>query len=121
MAESDWLDPAALAASATHLAAADEAVEHAVTLEWARVRDEAGELHFDPRGAPSEVRRRIAARMIAALASEGDGSALRGRELDRLLADIEAGATTTLRGVLVSGGPSWRFRPAPRRSPERPA
>ena len=115
MAKSDWLDPAALAASATHLAAADDAIEHAVTLEWARVRDEPGSLRYDPQGAPAEVRRRIAARMIAALASEGDGTVLRGRELDRLLGEIEAGSTTTLRGVLIHGGPVWQFRRAPPR------
>ena len=115
LANSDWLDPAALAASAAYLAAADDAVEHGVALEWSRVRDEAGTLSYDPQGAPSEIRRRIAARMIAALASEGCGTLLRGRELDRLLAEIEAGATTTLRGVLVHGGPVWHFRRAPAR------
>ena len=115
MAASEWLDPAALAASAAHLAAADDAIEHAVAREWASVRDEHGSLLYDPRDAPPEIRRRVAARMIAALASEGDGGALRGRELDRLLGDIEAGSTATLRGVVASGGPTWCFRRAPPR------
>ncbi len=115
MADCPWLDPAAFAASATHLAAADEAIEHAVTLEWSRVDVEAGSFRYAPQAAPAEVRRRIAARMIAALASEGDGTILRGREVDRLMGEIKAGATTTLRGVLASGGPVWHFRRAPPR------
>ena len=115
VAASDWLDPAALAASAAHLAAADQAIDYAVAREWDTVRDQDGALHYDPRDTPPELRRRVAARMIAALASEGDGGSLRGRELDRLLGDIDAGLSTTLRGVLASGGPEWCFRPAPRR------
>ena len=115
LAASDWLDPAALAASAAHLAAADEAIEHGVAREWASVRDEDGGLYYDPRDTPPELRRRVAARMIAAVGCEGDGSALRGRELDHLLRAIEAGSSTTLRGVLASGGPMWCFRRAPPR------
>ena len=115
MANSDWLDPAALAASAAHLAAADVAIDYAVAREWAGVGDDGEALRYDPRDTPPEIRRRVAARMIAALASEGDGGALRGRELDRLLGDIAAGASTTLRGVRVSGGPVWCFRRAPPR------
>lgn len=115
MAGSAWLDPAALATSATHLAAADVAIEYAVAREWAGVSDDGECLRYDPRDTPPEIRRRLAARMIAALASEGDGSALRGRELDRLVSQIEAGSSATLRGVRASGGPTWSFRRAPPR------
>jgi hypothetical protein len=72
-------------------------------------------LFYAPADAPTEVRRRIAARAIAALASEGDGEQLRGGELDRLLAQVETGGTATLRGVRVEGGPEWRFARAPAR------
>jgi hypothetical protein len=54
---------------------------------------------------------------VAVLASEGSGQPLRGRELDRLLATLSDGGTATLRGVLCSGGETWRFAAAPRRNP----
>jgi tRNA(Ile)-lysidine synthase len=115
LADATWLDPAALAASAAHLAMADEAVEYAVEAAWAEVRHEDGMLFYATGDAPTEVRRRVAARAIAALASEGDGEQLRGGELDRLLAQVEAGGTATLRGVRVEGGPEWCFARAPAR------
>jgi tRNA(Ile)-lysidine synthase len=115
LADSPWLDPAALAASAAHLAAADEAVEFAVDAAWASVRRDAEALHYVPGDAPPEIRRRVAARAIAALASEGDGERLRGGELDRLLAQLDGGGSASLRGVLVQGGTEWRFSRAPAR------
>ena len=39
-----------------------------------------------------------------------------GRELDRLLIELYAGRTATLRGVLCRGGETWRFVPAPVRT-----
>jgi tRNA(Ile)-lysidine synthase len=115
IAASECIDPAALAASAAHLGAADEAIEYAAAREYGRVQSDGEALHYDPRDTPAELRRRVAARMIAALASEGDGGELRGRELDRLLAQIEGGSSATLRGVVAEGGPVWRFRRAPPR------
>jgi len=115
LAEAAWLDPAALAASSAHLAAADEAIEWAVARDMAAVRSEAGALHYRPGDAPPEIRRRVAARLVALLACEGDGQALRGRELDRLLAALDQGRSATLRGVQASGGPEWRLRTAPPR------
>ncbi len=111
----DWLDPAAIAQSAAHLADADAAIEFAVGRAWAGVSDEGGSLRFRPGDLPVELRRRLAARMIAALASEGDGDGLRGRELDRLVSELDAGRSTTLRGVRASGGAEWLFFPAPPR------
>ncbi|MDQ3078861.1 MAG: tRNA lysidine(34) synthetase TilS [Pseudomonadota bacterium] len=115
LAASEWIDPAALAASARYLGAADKAIEYAVAREYGRVQSEGEELCFDPGDTPTELRRRVVARIIATLASEGDGAALRGGELDRLLAQIEGGASATLRGVVAEGGPIWRFRRAPPR------
>ena len=37
------------------------------------------------------------------------------RELDPLIATLRSGGQATLRGVLCSGGPEWRFSPAPER------
>lgn len=115
LADSPWLDPAALARSAAHLAAADAALEHAVTAAWAGVRREGATILFRPADIPQEIRRRIVARAIATLASEGDGDALRGRELDCLLAQLDTGGKASLRGVVAQGGIEWRFAVAPAR------
>jgi len=115
LAESPWLDPESVASSSAHLAAADLAIEWAVERELASVRSEAQARYYRPGDAPAEIRRRVAERLVAMLASEGNGSQLRGRELDRLLGEIDAGRTATLRGVQASGGPEWRFTTAPPR------
>ena len=115
LAEAEWLDPAQLANSCAHLADADRAIEWAAAREYAAVRSAGDALHYRPGDAPPEIRRRVAARLIAALAGEGDGEILRGRELDRLLGELDAGRSTTLRGVQASGGPEWRFCRAPPR------
>ena len=115
LAGADWLDPAAMAASAAHLADADAAIEYAVDAAWRGAMVADAEIAFDPGDAPAEIRRRLAARAIAALGREGDATRLRGGELDQLLAALEAGGSATLRGVRVAGGPRWRFTPAPAR------
>jgi tRNA(Ile)-lysidine synthase len=113
--QSDWLDAAALASSAAHLAAADEALEWASDSEWQRsVAESDGAISYVPHDAPAEIKRRIVRRAILTLATEGEAE-LRGRELDQLLNALEAGERATLRGVLCSGGAEWRFRPAPQR------
>lgn len=117
LAASRALDFEAVARSADHLAAADEALRWAVEQEWAgRVQGKHG-FTYDVSNAPSEIRRRIVARAVAELATEGPKD-LRGAELDRLLRMLEAGETATLRGVRCEGGGTWRFeRAAPRRLP----
>lgn len=113
----DWLDPEALARSAANLADADEAIDWAVDRAWlGAVERSDGRLAYRPAGEPGEVRRRIVARAVGELATEGIAEALRGRELDRLLGELEAGRTATLRGVRCSGGAEWSFtRARPRR------
>lgn len=116
LAESDWLDPEALARSASNLADADDAVEWAAAMEWTRFATfSEDELVYRPSSAPAEIVRRIVARAIEELGTEGIPDDLRGRELDRLIADLEAGRIATLRGVRCEGGGEWRFsRAAPR-------
>lgn len=117
LAGADWLDPAAIAASAGHMADADAAIGWATALVWRRAVRRNGEiLLFQPRGIPREIRRRVISRAIARLASEGAAGELRGREIDRLLAELGAGRKATLRGVLCSGGEQWRFQRAPARA-----
>lgn len=108
LAEADWLDPAALARSAAALAEAEDALDWAAERLW---RERADGAILDPIGLPAELRRRLVLRMIAAL----DGPAPRGAELARLLATLEAGGTATLSGLKCTGGPLWRFAPAPPR------
>lgn len=116
LAAADWLDPEALARSAENLGWSDDALDWATTQVWAGFVEENddGIVYRDP-GAPRDILRRIVAMAIAQLGNEGEPGDLRGRELDRLLSDLEAGKTTTLRGVRCSGGPRWTFsRAAPR-------
>ena len=116
LSDADWLDPAALATSATHLASANEALDWATDRHWrGAVREENGRVTYTPSDAPAEIVRRVVARAITALASEGSTEPLRARELDPLLAMLRSGSQATLRGVLCSGGLEWRFVPAPER------
>lgn len=115
LASADWLDPQAIARSAAHLASADVALHWAVDREWdSQVSRSAAGISYRP-AAPFEIRRRIVRRSVGALAREGRGNVLRGRELDRLVAILSNGGKATLRGVLCSGGEEWRFTPAPQR------
>jgi len=117
LAQSDWLDPKALARSASNLADADDAVEWAAAMEWTRFATfSEDELVYRPSSAPAEIVRRIVARAIEELGTEGEPDDLRGRELDRLIAQLEAGRTATLRGVRCEGGAQWRFTRAARRT-----
>jgi tRNA(Ile)-lysidine synthase len=117
LAEADWLDPQALASTAANLGQAEAALEWATQQEWARaVTGGEAEIIYRPADAPPEIRRRIVARAVAGLATEGEGADLRGRELDRLLSVLAASGKASLRGVLCSGGETWRFVPAPERT-----
>jgi tRNA(Ile)-lysidine synthase len=116
LADSDWLDPRALAASAANLGHADAALSWATTREWkAAVSLDEGWIAYRPADAPREIRRRIVRRAVLALATEGVGADLRGHELERVLRALANGGRATLRGVLCAGGPEWRFTRAPTR------
>jgi tRNA(Ile)-lysidine synthase len=111
----DWLDPLAVARSAANLADADTALDWAARNEWkAAVRERGGAIAYRPGEAPPEIVRRIIARAIRKLATEGEAD-LRGSQLDRLLETLREGGTTTIRGVLCSGAREWRFTAAPPR------
>src|SRR5690348_590134 len=120
LAGSDWLDAAAIAESAGHLAEADGALHWATDVEWKRaVSADEVQIVYRPTDAPREIRRRIIRRSILTLASEGGGAEPRGRELDQLLAALVSGKRATLRGVLCVGGGVWRFSRAPARREAR--
>lgn len=110
LADADWLDPEAFARSASNLADADDAVEWAAAMEWTRfAKFNEDEIVYRPSNTPAEIVRRIVARAIEQLGTEGELGDLRGRELDRLIAELESGRTATLRGVRCKGGPQWQF------------
>lgn len=113
LAAAEWLDAEGAAASAAHLADANEAIE------WAVARDLSEHVHLAPHevryavGAPRAVALRVATRVIAGL-----GGAPRGSSVARLLDDLQAGHGGNVGGVAVSvEGGEWVFRPErPRRS-----
>jgi tRNA(Ile)-lysidine synthase len=112
LAETDWLDPGAIATSARHLADAQTALEWAARHEWKQaVTERSDQITYTPTDAPSEILRRVVARAVRRLATKGDVD-LRGGELDRLLNALRSGGTSTLRGVRCEGGKDWRFSPA---------
>jgi tRNA(Ile)-lysidine synthase len=116
LAGAEWLDRQALANSASHCAEADEAIDWAAAMEWDRsATAREGEIVYRASGAPAEIVRRIVARAVEVLGTEGQPGDLKGRELDRLMAELEAGKTATLRGVRCAGGPDWRFTRAAKR------
>jgi tRNA(Ile)-lysidine synthase len=115
LSELDWLDPQAVARSASNLADADNALDWAARSEWKRsVSERSNSVTYRPGDAPPEIVRRIVGRAIRKLATEGNAD-LRGPELDRLLAELGDGGDATIRGVRCSGGHEWRFTPAPPR------
>jgi tRNA(Ile)-lysidine synthase len=116
LADAAWLDREGVAASAANLRRAHAALNWASAREWDHsVFEGGGEILYRPSDAPSEIRRRIVARAIGRLATEGSGAELRGRELDRLLDVLGEGGKSTVRGVLCTGGRDWRFSGAPPR------
>jgi len=116
LASAPWLDPEAMARSAANLASADEALDWAADLEWERqVSRSADGITYVP-SATVEIRRRVLLRALAELAKEGCENPLRGRELGQLLDALSSGGKATIRGVLCTGGKTWRFSPAPPRS-----
>jgi len=117
LASAGWINSRGVAASAQNLAEADRALRWATTQAWARsVTEEEATVSFTPDDTPREIRRRIVLRAIGKLASEGKDNQMRGREVDRLLGVLGNGGKATIRGVLCSGGSTWRFSNAPPRS-----
>ncbi len=106
----DDLPAPRLAASASHLREAEEALAWAAEREWrARVAESEGALLLDPEGLPPELLRRIASRAIDTIRGETDW------RRDKLAAALAAGERVTLAGIMITPGPRWRFEPEPKR------
>jgi len=112
LAETGWLDPIRLSASASHLRDADAALEIMTDrfLAEACSKHENG-IHLTPGNTPREIVRRALRRLFFLhFQAHPDGPGL-----DRLMATLIAGGTATLADVLVRGGPVWTLLPAPPR------
>lgn len=104
------LDPDALARAAANLADAEAALEWITDQAWrSRVasQDSTG-IALDSSDLPVEIRRRCAARAVAAFAPDWNGDGL-----EQFVERLEAGKSATLAGVKASGGLLWRFGIAP--------
>jgi tRNA(Ile)-lysidine synthase len=112
LAQAGWADPLRLAATAGHLRDADDALDWALApLLTERLTERDGALRIDPAGLPRELQRRL---LLAAFARLGAGVP-RGPELIAALDRLLDGETTTLAGLKLEGGRSWRLGPAPPR------
>jgi tRNA(Ile)-lysidine synthase len=113
LAGAEWLDVEALAASAAHLADADEAVAWMVEREWdENVSIADGAIRYEP-AAPRVVVVRVVARIVS-----GFGDEARGGAIARLVEQLENGAGGNVGGVAARAGKGgWSFRPeSPRRN-----
>jgi tRNA(Ile)-lysidine synthase len=116
----EWLDAPNLAASARHLAEADDDVRAMTDWLWReRVETEGEECRIAVAGLPRELRRRLVRRAIgyvrqgAAIAAPAWSDAA---GIEPLLDALAAGRGATRAGVqAVVRGAEWRFRPAPPR------
>lgn len=105
-----WLDPAAIAASASHLADADSAID------WAADRAfDAASLDGETlRWAPDQAPRAIALRVLERIVLRFGGAVPRGSALARWHDQLAAGEVATLAGVRGDGRESvWQFGAAP--------
>lgn len=114
LASAEWLDPARLAAASANLTDAEEALAWTMERVWeARGRvGEGSEVAIDARGLPRELQRRL---LLRALGHFTDEAAIPGPKLMNLLDALLAGRTSTLAGVKVEAGDTWRLSFAPPR------
>ena len=110
--DADWADPARLAASASALRDADEALDWALApLIGSRITQDGAALNIEPFDLPRELKRRL---LLAAFAELGAPQP-RGPDLMRALDAAERGETVTLSGLRLEGGERWRLTVAPAR------
>jgi tRNA(Ile)-lysidine synthase len=114
LAEADWLDVPALAASAAHLADAD------VALDWAAVREWQDCVTRAPLGLVyrPQAPRAIALRVLTRIVTELDGEAPRGSAVARLFESLVARQPASIGQLVARPLPEgWSFSRAPARRP----
>ena len=112
LADTPWLQPSRLAASAANLADAEQALDWIAAREFDARADWAGPaLILDPSDLPRELKRRLLARAIATFGCDEPG----GPKLVAALDVLDCGGTTTLAGLKLEGGATWRLSCAPPR------
>jgi tRNA(Ile)-lysidine synthase len=112
LATTPWLDPLRVAASASHLRDAEEALDTLAKRFFAQsCRTEGSDVLLSPGDAPRDILRRA----LILLFSRHFQASSDGPGLARLMATLRAGGTATLADVMATGGVTWRFRPAPPR------
>ena len=113
LAAANWLDVPALAASASHLAEADAALDWAAQREWRECVTPAPlGLTYRP-SAP----RAVALRVIARIVRELDGDDARGSAVARVFGSLLARQPASIGALVARAGPSgWTFTKAPRRA-----
>lgn len=111
LARCDWLDPAAIAQSASILAEAYEALQAYADLLWPQAVRQVGEGFVLAPVPAREMNRRLLARVMGQL-----GGRPRGSDVARLLTRLERGEGGNVAGVLarVSNG-EWVLAPEPPR------
>lgn len=114
--ELPYLDPAFIAASASHLAEADAALEWAAETALASLEPQGATVHWTPGNTPRAITLRVLERILVMLSRHAPRGAALARWHDRLA----AGEVATLAGVRGDGRKAtWRFSiaPTPRQPP----
>ncbi len=110
LADTPWLDPLRVAASADHLRDADAALDILADRLFAdATRSAGGTVVLTPGDAPRELIRRALIRLFSA----HFGASPDGPGLAHLMAVLASGGIATLAGVRARGGAVWTFAPAP--------
>ena len=108
----EWADPARLAASASALRDADEALDWALApLIGSQIGRDGDALVIEPFDLPRELKRRLLLAAFAELAAPPP----RGPDTMRALEALERGETITLSGLKLEGGTRWRLTLEPPR------
>lgn len=111
LADCDWIDPQALAQSASNLADAYEALQSYAALLWPQMVRKTHDGYILAPGQSREMNRRLLAEVLQRM-----GGRPRGGDVARLLLQLESGKSGNVAGVLarVQNG-EWVLRPEPPR------
>ncbi|QNN64544.1 tRNA lysidine(34) synthetase TilS [Sphingomonas rhizophila] len=112
LAGGEWPNPRQLAASARHLADAEDALAFVAEALFEERASRAGDgWSIDASRLPVELQRRLLLRLFF----EAGDVAPRGPDLDRAIASLRAGKRCTLGRLMLTGGERWRAEPVPPR------